>query len=37
MKKYVIIVEKTGTGFSAHAKDENINVGNTENIYLFKD
>ena len=25
--KYVFIEEKTGTGFFAYAKDENINVG----------
>ena len=27
MKKFVFMVEKTGTGFSAYAKDEKINVG----------
>lgn len=29
MKKYVFIVEKTDTGFSAYAKDDNIHVGTT--------
>jgi len=29
MKKYEFIVEKTNTGFSAYAKDDNINVGTT--------
>jgi hypothetical protein len=29
MKKYEFIVEKTGTGFSAYAKDDDINVGTT--------
>ena len=29
MKKYVFIVEKTDTGFSAYAKDDGINVGTT--------
>ncbi|PWG79531.1 XRE family transcriptional regulator [Pararcticibacter amylolyticus] len=31
MKKYMFIVEKTGTGFSAYAKDDSINVGTTGN------
>jgi transcriptional regulator with XRE-family HTH domain len=29
MKKIVFMVEKTNTGFSAFAKDDNINVGTT--------
>jgi len=29
MKKYEFIVEKTDTGFSAYAKDDDINVGTT--------
>ncbi len=31
MKKYVFIVEKTGTGYSAYALDDNINVGTVGN------
>jgi hypothetical protein len=29
MKKYLFIVEKTNTGLSAYAKDDDINVGTT--------
>ena len=29
MKKYEFIVEKTNTGFSAYAKDDDVNVGTT--------
>ncbi len=29
MKKYEFIVENTDTGFSAYAKDDDINVGTT--------
>ena len=37
MKKYVFVVEKTDTGFSAYAKDEEINVGTTgKNISELK-
>ena len=31
MKKYIFIVEKTGTGYSAYALDDNINVGTVGN------
>ncbi|MGN7721597.1 hypothetical protein [Chitinophaga sp. 22620] len=31
MKKYVFIVEKTGTGYSAYALDDNIPVGTVGN------
>ena len=29
MKKYVFVVERTSTGFSAYAKNDSINVGTT--------
>lgn len=29
MKKYEFIAEKTDTGFSAYAKDDDVNVGTT--------
>ncbi|WP_346318533.1 helix-turn-helix transcriptional regulator [Chitinophaga sp. YIM B06452] len=31
MRKYVFIVEKTGTGYSAYALDDNIHVGTVGN------